>query len=163
MTQSQTRVVADLSELEALVKELGGQWVARVGILGSNAMEQHEDTDLTNSQLGVIHEFGSLSRNIPARSFLRMPVELKQKEIVQSMASYRTKSALENGNIKRVYKDLGLYAEGFVKQAFSSGGYGQWAPNKPATIAAKGSDKPLIDTSQLRRSITSDVVKKSEL
>lgn len=159
----QTRVVADLSELEALVKELGGQYVARVGILGSNAGAAHTGTDLTNAEIGLIHEFGSLSRNIPPRSFLRMPVEVKQQEIVQGMASYRTKNALEKGEIKRVYRDLGLYAEGFVKQAFASGGYGNWAPNKPSTVAQKGSDKPLIDTAQLRRSITSDVIKKSEL
>lgn len=161
---AQSRVTADLSQLEALVKELGGQWVARVGILGNNAAKQeHDGTPLTNSELGVIHEFGSVANNIPPRSFLRMPVEMKEKEIVQSMASYRTKNALENGNIKRVFQDLGLYAEAVVKQAFSSGGFGQWAPNKPQTIARKGSDKPLIDTSQLRRSITSDVIKKSEL
>lgn len=159
----QTRIVADLSQLEALVKELGGQYVARVGILGSNAGTAHSDTGLTNSELGVIHEFGSLSRNIPPRSFLRMPLELKQEEIIQGMASYRTQKSLEDGEIKRVYRDLGLYAEGFVKQAFATGGFGQWAPNKPSTVAQKGSDKPLIDTAQLRRSITSDVIKKSEM
>lgn len=160
---AQTRVVADLSQLEELVKELGGMWVARVGILGNNAATPHANAGLTNSELGVIHEFGSLSRNIPPRSFLRMPVEVKQKEIVQGMASYRTKNALENGNIKRVYQDLGLYAEGFVKQAFASGGFGTWKGNAESTIAQKGSDRPLIDTAQLRRSITSDVIKKSEM
>lgn len=164
MSGPQTRITADLSKLEELVKELGGQYVARVGILGAKAAEPHEGAQgMTNSELGVIHEFGSISRNIPARSFLRMPVETKQKDIVQAMGSYKVKNLLENGQIKYVYRFLGLYAESFIKQAFSSGGFGRWAPNKPSTVAQKGSDKPLIDTAQLRRSITSDVVKKSEI
>ena len=88
---------------------------------------------------------------------------MKQKDIVQALGSYQVQNLFNNGQIKYVYRFLGLYAESFIKQAFSSGGFGRWAPNKPNTIAQKGSDKPLIDTAQLRRSITSDVVKKSEL
>lgn len=162
-TTGQTRITADLTDLENLVRELGGNWVARVGIIGEQAEIEHRGTHLTNAEIGVIQEFGSITNGIPARSFLRMPVELKQKDIVDSMANPRTQNAFETGNIKRVYRDLGLYAEAVVKVAFGSGGYGQWAPNKPSTIAQKGSDKPLIDTSQLRRSISSDVIKKSEM
>jgi phage gpG-like protein len=162
-TTGQTRIVADLSDLENLVKELGSTYVARVGILGAKATQQHEETTLTNGEVGTIHEFGSISNNIPARSFLRMPLEAKQKDIVQAMAGQQTQSYLEKGQIKNVYRNLGFFAEAFVKQAFASGGFGQWKPNKPATIARKGSDKPLIDSSQLRRSITSDVVKRSEI
>jgi len=29
-----------------------------------------------------------------------------------------------------------------------------WAPNSPRTVKRKGSDRPLIDTGQLRKSIT---------
>lgn len=31
---------------------------------------------------------------------------------------------------------------------------GDWVPNAPSTIAAKGSDKPLIDTSHMKNSVT---------
>lgn len=36
-----------------------------------------------------------------------------------------------------------------------------WAPNSPVTIALKGSERPLVDTGELRKSITY-VVKESE-
>jgi hypothetical protein len=40
-----------------------------------------------------------------------------------------------------------------VCRAWFTDGRNGWAPNKPATIARKGSDRPLIDTGALRASI----------
>lgn len=159
----QTVIRADLSELERILRELGGTFVARVGILGSNAGQKHPDGDLTNAEIGVIQEFGSVSRNIPPRSFLRMPIERKTEYLVQRMGVSRVRDAMNQGDIFTVYKILGIAAEGVVKDAFSSRGYGTWKANASSTVAAKGSDAPLIDTGQLRRSISSDVRKKSEV
>ncbi len=121
------------------------------------------DSSLSNAALGLIHEFGSISKNIPARSFLRMPIMMKGKDITTQMSGSSVRNAVESGNFKKVFQILGIIGEGLVKSAFSTGGFGQWAENKPATIRRKGSAAPLIDTGQLRRSITSDVKNKGEL
>lgn len=178
----QTVITSNLDGLEALMKQIGGDFVTRVGILEGKAQEPHVKTEvitvgnkkynkkkaatgseLTNSEIGVIHEMGSLTNNIPSRSFLRLPIELKEKDIVSSMGGKTVQKAIENNQIKTVYSLLGVIAEGYVKQAFASGGYGQWEALSASTIKKKGSSAPLIDTGQLRRSITSDVVKKKDL
>lgn len=159
----QTEISFNLDGLEDIRRKLGDELVARVGILGSDvARKGDDDTDLTNSEIGVIQEFGSETANIPPRSFLRMPVETHAREIMKSMDSPAVRKAVESGDAVTVFKILGIAAESFVKQAFSSGGFGKWAPNTPATVDRKGSSKPLIDTGELRRSITSDVVKKGD-
>ena len=48
---------------------------------------------------------------------------------------------------------LGLKAQNVCRKWFVNPENG-WAPNSPATIARKGSDRPLIDTGELRKSIT---------
>ena len=178
---NQTSISYNLDGLESLMRQIGGDYVARVGILESQASTPHYKTTpvtigkkqynkktsqgsgLTNGAIGVIQEMGSITNNIPARSFLRLPIETKEKDIVKAMGGKTVQSAIENNQIKTVYSLLGVVAESYVKQAFSSGGYGQWAALNPQTIARKGSSAPLIDTGQLRRSITSDVVKKGDL
>lgn len=176
----QTRVKADLSKLEALLKEMGGEYVARVGVIGSAAGEIHdEESDLTNAELALIHEFGNEKNKIPPRSFLRMPLETQQDKLIEALSKSEIKENIEKGNIKQVYKSLGIEAEQIVRDAFLSGGYGQWPPNEPITIhggwmankrtgkpvyvKGKGTSKPLLDTGALQRSVSSDVIKKSEL
>ena len=83
--------------LKVLMEDLNEKYSIRVGIIGSKAYEKHPHTDLTNANLGAIHEFGATinvtekMRNylhtigihlkpdtkkivIPTRSFLRMPL-----------------------------------------------------------------------------------------
>jgi len=161
---SETKITADLSKLESILKDIGGTYYARVGILRGNASAIHDtESGMTNSEIGLVQEFGSETRNIPARSFLRMPIETKQDDLVQTLDTGLVKDAIEQGDIKTVYKILGIAAEGIVKDAFRSSGYGQWQGNAQSTIDKKGSSRPLIDTGILMASVTSDVKKRSEL
>lgn len=130
---------------------------ARVGILGSNAISTREaGAGATNSDIGFKHEFGVKSEKIPKRSFLREPIQEKFEEAaIKSKASL--KKTFEKLHIKEVFLKLGIIAEGIVQEAFATRGFGKWEPNSEMTIAQKGSDSPLIDTAQLRKSISSDV------
>lgn len=159
----QTRIDFNIDGLNELVNQLGSEYVARVGILENKATSPHADSELTNGEIGVVHELGSETRNIPPRSFLRLPVETKGKEIMSAMGGKTIQAAIEAKQYKTAYALLGVVAEGYVKQSFATSGYGQWAALKPATVKAKGSSRPLIDTGQLRRSVTSDVIKRSDL
>lgn len=158
---NRNKVSLSLKGLEEF-KEGLDQYRARVGVLGSDT-NRKDASGITNSELGVVHMYGSVTRNIPPRDFLVMPIEINRKEMSKRLTSKKLKSLMEAKDFKKVYEIIGITAEQYVQQGFETGGFGQWPQNKPSTVHAKGSSKPLIDTSQLRRSISSDVVKASEV
>lgn len=87
-----------------------------------------------------------------------MPLSTEgQKEIRKNQKSLW--SAMSNGTVKIVYKILGVIGENAVQLAFKTGGFGKWKALKKSTIDTKvkrgGSSAILIDTRQLRDSITS--------
>lgn len=157
---NQTKITYNLKGLEDLKQKLGQEYRARVGVLGSNVAR--EEGPIDNATLGMIQQFGSLTKNIPPRDFLIMPIQRHGRELVAAMGKASITKAIAAGDIKKAYSLLGAVALGFVQQAFETSGFGQWAPNAPSTIRQKKSDRPLINTGQLRRAITNDVVKKSE-
>ena len=137
----------------------------RVGIIGDKAAQEHKNTDgkLTNAQIGFIHEFGVMTgkNKIPARSFLDMPLRLHLQDYIdksETLNGEAFEEALENGELEEYATQVGIVAERVVQDAFRTSGFGNWAPNRPSTILRKGSSKPLIDTGELRRSISSEVV-----
>ena len=151
-----------MTELNKFVKTLNeGKFVVRVGIMGNKAANIHKGSKMTNADIGAIHEFGSYSDKIPARSFLRMPLFQKSKQIINEVGK-RALSWLLKGNKKQILIELGKSCEGVIQDAFNSGGFGSWIPLKETTIKRKigQNTQPLINTSQLRRSITSQVIKK---
>jgi hypothetical protein len=173
----QTQIKVDLSGLNDLIKSFGKDHYTKVGILGGKAAEKHkkaettilksgksvrhaghEDSPFTNAEIAVVHEFGSVNRGIPQRSFLRMPIEFKKRDLIRFLGSSKIKELFEAGEIKNIFKYLGVEAENIIRDAFHSRGFGQWALNSAATIKMKGSDSPLIDTSQLQRAVSSTVV-----
>jgi hypothetical protein len=150
-------VVMDLSVLDGLVKSLGKDTYVKVGVLGDKTTRD-DGGNLTNAAIGVIQEFGSVTNNIPARSFLRMPLESHAEQILSFVGSKKVSSLLLAGKPAEALKLVGLYAEAWVHSAFASRGFGSWAPNAPLTVRRKKSSAPLIDTRQLERSISSEVV-----
>lgn len=151
-----TKIDFDNSGFKKIKGALSDSLKTRVGILGDKANEAHGEGK-TNVEIGSIHEFGSVSQGIPPRSFLRMPLEMKIWEWVKKNKDHY-KEMLEAGTLRKWYTALGFAAEEIVDNAFISRGFGKWLPLKPRTIKAKGSDMPLIDTGQLRASISSQVL-----
>lgn len=147
-----SEVKVNLINLQRFENALKKKYVAKVGILKSNS----RDDGFGNAELGAVHEFGSYSKNIPARSFLRVPLMNNGKKIIKSVEEKATE-AFVNGDPKKAYRLLGIAGEGIVQNAFETSGNGNWAPLKKSTIARKGSSMPLIDSGQLRRSISSEV------
>jgi phage gpG-like protein len=150
-------VTINLDGLNKLRDALSGSKVVKVGILAdTNSRQSEEGEDISNAELGVIHEFGSMSRNIPARSFLKMPLE--RPELKAFIMSKKITDLVAEGKIETALTLIGLKAEEIIDKAFQTRGFGKWQPLKQATIRRKGSTAPLIDTRQLQRSITSEVV-----
>lgn len=108
-----------------------------------------------NAELLYIHTNGSPAKGIPARPVVEPAIE--QQAAQDQIAELLKEAAIAalDGNIGLARSNLdkaGQAGENAVKEYFTGGN--DWAPNKAATIKAKGSDRPLIDTGALRQSIT---------
>jgi hypothetical protein len=106
------------------------------------------------------NEFGSYSENTPARLFLRSTLEGESKKyIFDKAATILRKCAEENRGTKESLEKIGLFAAGEVQKNITKG---KWKENSDVTKAIKGSEKPLMDTGTMMRSITSWVKLKKE-
>lgn len=143
-------VRSNFDGLNKLVKALSDKHVVKVGILGRKT-NRKEGADITNAELGAIHEFGSYSNNIPSRSWLRMPIHKEADKIARD-AAHAGKELAKTGNMLGVLKLIGVGCVAAIARGFSSHGFGEWKPDKPATIKRKGSSAPLIDRGELARS-----------
>lgn len=114
---------------------------------------------VTNAELMFIHTNGSPINNIPARPVIEPAIE-DDKDRLASMMEAAFMSAEKDdtdGALKKL-KLAGMRAQNVCRAWFTNPKNG-WPPNSPRTAArkrAKGSTypKPLIDTGELRKSIT---------
>lgn len=145
----------NFNKLKTFTRGMKQKYVSRVGIIGSGN-DNREDSVMGNAEIGIVQEFGSATKNIKSRSFLRMPIESKSKQIVKDVVKKKDliEKSLADGNIKFLYSLLAVAAEKQVLTAFDTSGFGTWEAIKPRK---DGSSTPLRDTDQLMRSITSDV------
>jgi len=158
----------NMDSLEKIQKSLetAKNYRAKVGIFeNKDARNATGNEGLGNADIGARHEFGFTvsegpfkGARVAARSFLRMPIATHLGEISKMMKS-DAMALLAAGKLDMLFKRLGIACEKIIDQAFQTSGWGSWAPNSIMTIMLKGSDKPLIDTAQLRRSIASKVEK----
>ena len=146
-------IESDFSALDKLIGNLGKNHYVDVGILGANAGKT-EDGGATVGMVGAAQEFGTIDGKIPKRSFIIMPLQTHQEQI-QKAVEPRMQAHLEAGDIKGIFVDIGIAAEGVIQDAFDSAGFGTWPANAESTIKQKGSDTPLIDKGLLRKSISS--------
>jgi len=110
------------------------------------------------------HEYGVISKNIPARSFLRAPLQKHHKEIMSEavkdiaylLAKGETSKELLLGNLGRI-------AVNACKDWIDSEGEGTWQAfsenykMRPSGHEVDGSSKLLQDTGLLINSIASEV------
>ncbi len=131
--------------------------VVKAGILAKDGSENHSE-GITVFQIGMIHEFGVPEKNIPRRSFIRVPIENNIKEITKLIENNH-RLVGENAMSAKVALDrIGLKAQNTIKQSFRNN---DWKPLKRATVKRKGSSRPLIDTGQLIGSISYIVEKEN--
>lgn len=152
-------VTLDIRGLERIKKEVLKNYVVKVGILGSN---DNRDGENSNATIGLKHEFGSASDNVPERSFLRAPLREKMPEELKGIGQDYFDSLTED-NIENFFEKLGIKAEEIIQNAFDTRGFGKWAALSNKTVKKKGFDTVLVETTQLRNSIMSEVIKGNTL
>jgi len=145
------RVVDTDKGLRALLKRLHDtHGRVAIGVLGPDAAKAHDD--VTMYDVAAYNEFGT--SRIPERSFLRDTVDIERAKIV-AFARKQSRSVLEGKMDGRTALErLGLMTQGLIQARIAAGIEPE---NKPATVAAKKSSKPLIATGQLRASISYEV------
>lgn len=112
----------------------------------------HAEEGAELAQIGTAHEFGT--DTIPQRSFLRATVD-EQDAAYREATAGEIRAVLDGRrNAEVALSRLGLRVVRDVQGKIRAGIDPALAP---ATIAAKGSSKPLIDTGRLLRSITYQV------
>lgn len=120
--------------------------------------EARSDADgMTNAQIGYVQENGSPANNTPERPFLVPGVAAVQEQIADRFEK-ATLAALD-GNKQGVMRHLntaGMIAQNSVRAVVNAGDF---TPLAPSTLAARERRKikrikPLVDSAQMRNSIT---------
>lgn len=148
-----------MPKLAAALKKLQNAAVY-IGIPAENSLRT--DGDISNSQLLYIQSKGSPLQNIPARPVIEPAIESPDNKARISAEMKQAAQAALQEDLESMHQHLesaGQLGENAAKAFFTSP-LNHWAPDAPSTIEEKGSDKPLIATGELRRSIT-HVVKDS--
>ena len=132
-------------------RELAKGPAVDVGVIGSEAGADKGD----GITVAMVAEWAELGLGQPMRSWLRGWIDEAQGEIEQRI-SVETRAVLEGKRTQRVaLARIGVWAAGQIRARIAAG---IEPANADSTIERKGSSTPLIDTGQLRSSITSRVV-----
>ena len=128
---------------------------------------RREDEPITNAELLYIHTNGSPKNHIPKRPVIE-PALRDDRKRISSMLKSSMDTFLDVGEeaALRELEKVGIRAQK-VSRAWFVNPNNHWPPNSPAVEAAKRrkkatDPKPLIDTGELRKSITYVLVKDGE-
>lgn len=155
----------DITKLNKLVKNTKylNEHIVKVGVLGGSYKQnkQHKikldhKLNKTIASIGLIQELGSITLKIPARSFIKEPLNDNLTKKIKELSNINNKLyRLLLNNPNKLLDVLGLMGKNIIQDSFI---HNDWLPNSPITIQKKKSSKPLIDTGLLRKSIDYEVI-----
>ena len=105
-----------------------------------------------NIHKAIANEFGVPDQNVPPRPFMHQTIQNHKKEWTPLFNNLLKKNG---GNVDKAFNSLGAVIKGQVVDTIINGDF---EPNAPSTIAKKGFDKPLIDTSDMKNSVNWAVI-----
>lgn len=113
---------------------------------------ERDKGEINNPTLAAILEHGSPANNLPARPFVEPGLETGRDRLakIMELGLQRTLDGDSDG-IAWALETAGVEGVSLVQRKMVTGPF---APNAPSTIKRKGSSKPLIDTGQLRQSVS---------
>lgn len=145
---------ARLDALKAAERD-AARWEVVVGVLASgDGAEPHADSELTVLDIATIHEFGAPAAGIPQRSFIRAFVD-ENRDVIRGWQRELFQQVLAGQlDVRLALERLGAKLAGAIQARIAQG---IAPPNAPETVERKGSATPLIDSGQLRGSISHQV------
>lgn len=113
------------------------------------------DNDFKLWQVASVHEFGSDAKNIPERSFLRSTFDENKKKISEAFFKFASKEFKKaKPDTEKPLKQTSEWLKGKVVEKFTKNNWPDLEDPFRGGKNKTGNSKPLIDTGQLRSSIT---------
>lgn len=141
-------------DLEKKLKELQGKTI-KVGVPASTA--PYED-GISTAVIAAVHEYGSLTRRIPARPFLRPGVANAIPKINKLLQIKLPDFVSGSINADGVFTLVGEIARSEIVRMWDNN---NWTPLKSQSAqkaVEKGDRQILLDTGHLKNSITYQVI-----
>jgi len=143
-----TLVKNNSAKLMAALKEVLKNDVL-VGVPQDKA--RRREGEVTNAELAYIHNNGSPARNIPARPFMEPGIKNAAQRInVLMQQTARAVLSGDKAKVRQGLESVGLAAQNSIRSKINEG----IPPPLKHPRRGKSRSKPLIDTGQLRNSIT---------
>lgn len=159
MSDDETETTINVQGLEDLIRVMSAKApVARIGVLGDkSARDASKGGKLnpTNAEIGAAHEFGT--EKLPQRSFLRVPISEHLEKKMEEAGAFDAdvlSDAIKSKTLVPYMKKIAVLGESIVQEAFDTGGFGKWPESD---MTRKKNHQTLVETKQLRDSITSEV------
>ena len=129
---------------------------AQAGIQGSDAQAPHDAFGNRNVDVAVFNEFGTAT--IPERSFIRATFD-RERPKYQRLMDRAVAQGLDGKGMDRAFGRLALLMAADMKRTIDQSI--ELKPLAASTLRARpgGTGRPLLDTGQLKRSITGVVTK----
>lgn len=130
--------------------------VVRVGILADTPKRTRtgqKGGKLSLVEVAFLHEFGAPAARIPQRSFIRATVDKHAAEIRELQTSLAVRVLKGTMSVEQAAELLGAKLAAWCQNAISDG-----IPPGLKRPRPQGGTKPLVDTGQLKSSITWQVV-----
>lgn len=103
--------------------------------------------DAKNATKAAYNEYGT--DKIPSRPFMRTAIKKNSKSWGDKCGK-AMKAMIQGMPSEQVAELLAMQMKADFSKSLVSGG---WTPNAPATVRAKGSSRPLVDTGEMRADI----------
>lgn len=125
----------NVKELERLQVNVKSKYQAQVGVMG-NTTQRGDQKGVTNAEVLLVHETGSITKNIPRRSVFES-LNINQDVIMQDIKKIIANDIRKGNPIYETYFKTALVMLEICKEAFFTNGYGTWEPLKQKTIDNK--------------------------
>ena len=130
-----------------LARKLGRPATLKVGFLGNATYPDGKPV----AMIAAINEYGAPSRGQPPRPFFRRMINAKQGEWPAAIAGVLQ---AQGNDVEKALDIAGAAIAGQLRQSIVDL---VDPPLAPSTIARKGHDKPLVDTSHMLKSVDHEV------
>ena len=91
---------------------------------------------MSNADILLIHEYGSITKNIPRRSVFES-LNIKREELANKIKTIVANDIKNGRPIYDTYFKIALEMLDICREAFFTNGYGTWKPLKQSTIDKK--------------------------
>lgn len=157
-------VTVPIDRLDDLMKQIKSLTQSRVLVgVPAGETDRQGGEPITNAALAYIHDNGAPEVNIPARQFMAPGIAAAEDRITTALKTGARGALLGDKDAADIaFNKAGLIAQSSIRSKINEGVPPPLAPSTLADRRRRGrtGEKPLIDTGQLRNSITYVVRKK---